>query len=65
MTMLMGLGIYDPLIHDVMSVSEKDLEFDPNNPTASHLNDPALVIGTLPNTRMPGNRPTLRPVARR
>jgi len=65
LTMLMGLGIYDPLRHDVMRISEKDLEFDPNNPTASHLNDPALVIGTLPNTRMPGNRPTLRPVARR
>jgi hypothetical protein len=57
LTMLMGLGIYDPLRHDVKRISEEQLR--------TYLNDPALVIGTLPNTRMPGNKPTLRPVARR
>jgi len=57
LTMLMGLGIYDPLRHDVMRISQEQLR--------AYLNDPALVIGTLPNTRMPGNKPTLRPVARR
>jgi hypothetical protein len=55
--MLMGLGIYDPLRHDVMPISEQELQ--------SYLSNPALVVGTLPNTRMPGNKPTLRPVARR
>jgi len=57
LTMLMGLGIYDSSRHDVMRISQEQLR--------AYSRDPALVIGTLPNTRMPGNRPTLRPVARR
>jgi hypothetical protein len=57
LTMLLGLGIYDPLRHAVMPISEDELD--------SYLSNPALVLGTLPNTRMPGNKPTLRPVARR
>jgi hypothetical protein len=57
LTMLMGFGTYDPLRHDVKPISQENLSL--------HLADPALVIGTLPNTRMPGNRPTLRPVTHR
>jgi hypothetical protein len=57
LTMLLNPGIYDVLRHDVTPISENDLP--------SHLNNPTLVVGILPNTRMPGNRPTLRPVTHR
>jgi ribosomal protein L23 len=57
LTMLLNPGIYDVLRHDVTPISENDLQ--------SHLDNPTLVVGILPNTRMPGNRPTLRPVTHR
>ena len=55
---LKQISIYDPFRHDTKIIGLKEF-------LEKELDNPEVVIGVLPNTRMPGNKHTVRPVTHR